>query len=772
MQQVAVNLAIGYDNDQLRSVNGPPGTGKTTLLKDIFAELVVQQARDIVELADKSIKGSGETKYYGNASIGVLPRKIVEKGIVVASSNNGAVQNIVNELPLLSGIDEEFIDAIHEADYFRNLSNAKLDSKWTEDDEGVKSEELIMEAAAGPDRFWGLFSLEGGKKENVNKIITALKHIVKYLEEEYEPDSRAYDEFRKKHEEICKYRKSRQESVCEIDKLHELKERLLDRSKHYPVESDNRKEQVDADREKFNEEIQSLQNEIAGLNEAKIKRQKLAGNVRVEINGTNQLIEALRLQKPGLFQFCRKKEYNQKMKMYSDKLQEILQSEQKLVNEIAEIEIKIEKDNRSVERYKKNILQEDEKYRIWKLKKEEELESYKKEISLLEKKVLAFGIPVLDFSASYETLQLSNPWFDIEYRRMQSLLFISALKVRKQFLYENRKNVKAAYIIWSKQKNYLERRKVISEAWNWINMTIPVISSTFASFSRMCAYLDKETIGYLFVDEAGQALPQASVGAMLRSRKMMVVGDPSQIKPVLTLDEGILGLLREHYGVSEKYLSENASTQTLVDAAGRYGFYKDREKEDWIGIPLWVHRRCKHPMFDIANEISYGGNMVQGVKQQGRAAWYDIIGEASDKYVAEQGLFLRERILEISRENPEVLDPSKKDVIYVISPFKNVAYELSRELQKIGFTRYDNGKPTNVGTVHTFQGKEAPIVFLVLGADEKSKGAANWAMGTENPNIMNVAATRAKEEFYVIGSRKLYQNLDSDVINITCRILE
>ena len=64
----------------------------------------------------------------------------------------------------------------------------------------------------------------------------------------------------------------------------------------------------------------------------------------------------------------------------------------------------------------------------------------------------------------------------------------------------------------------------------------------------------------------------------------------------------------------------------------------------------------------------------------------------------------------------------------------------------------------------TFQGKEAPIVFLVLGADEKSKGAANWAMGSKNPNIMNVSATRAKKEFYIIGDKKLYSNLCSDVI--------
>lgn len=47
MQQVAVNLSLGLDQKPLRSVNGPPGTGKTTLLKDIFADLIVTQAYDM-----------------------------------------------------------------------------------------------------------------------------------------------------------------------------------------------------------------------------------------------------------------------------------------------------------------------------------------------------------------------------------------------------------------------------------------------------------------------------------------------------------------------------------------------------------------------------------------------------------------------------------------------------------------------------------------------------------------------------------------------------
>jgi superfamily I DNA and/or RNA helicase len=58
----------------------------------------------------------------------------------------------------------------------------------------------------------------------------------------------------------------------------------------------------------------------------------------------------------------------------------------------------------------------------------------------------------------------------------------------------------------------------------------------------------------------------------------------------------------------------------------------------------------------------------------------------------------------------------------------------------------------HVGTIHTFQGREADTVILVLGAPERSHtGAGRWAGAT--PNILNVAVSRARKNLYVIGSR-------------------
>ena len=272
-------------------------------------------------------------------------------------------------------------------------------------------------------------------------------------------------------------------------------------------------------------------------------------------------------------------------------------------------------------------------------------------------------------------MQLSNPWFDQSYRVAQSRLFLAALRVRKQFLYENRTHLRTAASVWNQQEKYLEQKSVIEAAWNWINLAIPVISSTFASFSRMCRNLGTETLGHLFIDEAGQALPQAAVGAIYRSRHVMVVGDPSQIK-----------------------------------------------------------------------------RQVQGVEKNGKTGWFDVRGKANNKYVAEQGDFLVRKIQELMEQNPKIGDKKEKDVIYVITPFSNVARQLAKRLKEIHFIRYDDqDKPTNVGTVHTFQGKEAPVVFFVLGADQQSSGAARWAVS--EPNMMNVAATRAKEAFYIIGDK-------------------
>lgn len=773
MQQVAVNLSTGFDNNQMRSVNGPPGTGKTTLLKDIFAQLVVQQAYDIAKLPDHFIKGTEETIYFNHASIGVIPVPITENSIVVASSNNGAVQNIVNELPLSKEIDEVLIGELKQADYFLEISNAKLSSEWKEDENGKWQEELISESGQGEEQFWGVFSLEGGKADNMTNILMNINHIHKYLEEEYLPDEDVYEQFLEQYEEVTAIRTRAQTFADSIQVYQDCVQRLEQTRISYQKESERKENELYAELQILEETRQECIQQLGQLQPRQETIKSEAETVRGNRNRLEQFLQGYREQKPGLFAGKKAKEE------YRNKWNELMNRFMILENEDAECNRQARELDNSIKMYQVKLNQSEDKqtelqkdFVDWKNAEEGIISDLEKKIHEWERLRDSSGIEPLNMDQEYDDLQMSNPWFDESYRIAQSKLFVAALRVRKQFLYENRKNIRAAVIVWNQQEKYLDQKPVIEAAWNWINMTIPVISSTFASFSRMCKNLGVQTLGHLFIDEAGQALPQAAVGAIYRSRHVMVVGDPSQIKPVLTLDSNTLCMLGRNFGVTEKYLSASASAQSLVDAASRYGFYRkqDMSEDSWIGIPLWVHRRCQYPMFTISNTISYDGFMVQGMKNNGKTGWFDISGKANNKYVKEQGEFLLQKIKEMMDQNPKIADKREKDVIYVITPFSNAAYQLSQKLREIHFTRYDDsGRPTNVGTVHTFQGKEAPIVFFVLGADGQSSGAARWAVS--EPNMMNVAATRAKKEFYIIGDRKLYLGLGCDVVTDTDRII-
>lgn len=60
----------------------------------------------------------------------------------------------------------------------------------------------------------------------------------------------------------------------------------------------------------------------------------------------------------------------------------------------------------------------------------------------------------------------------------------------------------------------------------------------------------------------------------------------------------------------------------------------------------------------------------------------------------------------------------------------------------------------SIGTTHKFQGGEMETAILLLGGNPSNPGGIRWAGGT--PNILNVAATRAKLRFYVIGDKQLW----------------
>lgn len=373
----------------------------------------------------------------------------------------------------------------------------------------------------------------------------------------------------------------------------------------------------------------------------------------------------------------------------------------------------------------------------------------------------------LFFEREHEAIHLTAPWLPDDVHRMREDLFAAALVAHKAFIDASASRLQhnLGILMSAMAAGALKspaHRELLPDLWSSLFMIVPVVSTTFASVRSMFGDMPPESLGWLLIDEAGQAAPQAAVGAIMRARRSIVVGDPLQIPPVVSLPEKLSAEICKFFDVDQiLWSAPSASTQTLADQASRFrsAFAADIGERE-VGLPLLVHRRCQNPMFDVSNAIAYAGQMVHaaGPKRPGLigsalgpSRWIDVNGGAETKWCPEEGEIVLRMLRKLAAS--QALDPD----LFVITPFKIVEQEMRRRLdgeadllRALGVRR-EGWSRDRVGTIHTFQGREADTVVLLLGAPKASQHRARqWAASP--PNIINVAVSRAKQNLYVVGS--------------------
>lgn len=296
-------------------------------------------------------------------------------------------------------------------------------------------------------------------------------------------------------------------------------------------------------------------------------------------------------------------------------------------------------------------------------------------------------------------------------------------------------------------------------------LVVPVISTTLASVQKFLKGVSSKQIGLLVVDESGQATPQSALGAIWRAKKSIIVGDPLQVEPVDTVPEVFKKIISQN--VPQEYKKGGLSVQVLADKLNKYGGYNG---DLWLGCPLVVHRRCISPMFDISNKVAYEGRMINQTKEPkdkkffiDETAWYDCKGaeKGNKDHTVEIQIKIATKLLESAIENYKTLGALD---IFFITPFVSVKNSLKTALGNLLREKFSDSEAiknwidSHCGTVHTFQGKEANEVAIVLGCDKNTgKAAAEW-IGA-GPNIINVAVSRAKYRLAVIGDYNLFKEI-------------
>lgn len=764
MQQAAINhsvteLAAGG----MVAINGPPGTGKTTLLRDVVAKVVLDRAVAMSKF-DRPVEafshitsmrtGPAYTHLYR------LHESLVGHEIVVASSNNRAVENISREIPSSSAIAS---DLDPPAQYFQSVSDA-------------------VAAGSGPIAdgvTWGLAAAVLGNSANRHAFAQSFYwhkkrgmslYLRAVLGQEI-GDGDADDSEGRRDDPTPSVIALEQPPRGEIDALERWqseRREFLAKLANVEVLRGQSQAAFDAVRRKP-AAVRQAEVAVADLlaaNEADVsaaekqqaaeRRHAKAAEAERKAAEDRNAIDRLR---PGFFArlFFTRSFRGWRARMAE--AHEVLVKARSLMRAAAEAE---EEAAHAASAARARVS-------ACELEKQKADAFLAKIIATIEAHRAKAGLNLADeafWAQDDSSLQLRSPWVFGEWQEARDALFVGAFALHRAFIDAAagplRHNLRAAIELLKGRGLQEQQEPARRSIWASLFLVVPVVSTTFASTARLFGPLGSEELGWLLIDEAGQATPQAAVGAILRAQRTVVIGDPLQIQPVVTTPPTLTRAIFSEFGVStEEWAAPEISAQTLADRVSWFGTeIKTDDGDVWVGSPLRVHRRCQNPMFKIANHVAYNGLMVYGTPPAtspigevlGESSWADNSeGDAVGKWSESEGrraADLLRKLLDAGLENPD---------IFFITPFRIVARQLREVIRsdRSVAARLPGGAwdwtQDRVGTVHTFQGKEADSVVIVLGAPASaSAGARHWA--GRPPNLLNVAVTRAKNRLYVIGN--------------------
>lgn len=783
MQQFAIGQVFDrLDVEGVFSVNGPPGTGKTTLLRDIFAENITRRARvlagyakagDAFQTRKVSINFEGIPEA---SDIALLRPELTGYEMIVASSNNAAVENISRDLPKAKAIGKtewRNHDGTHKFGYLQPIAHKVA----------AQNKKGEFDTLSSDDMPWGLISCATGNKTNRKVFLDRIRLPGANPEKPYpygleEPYAKGFSP--DKHQSVWLWRdryrgpsfadakasfiKADATVAQRVAALQTLADLCNELSAHTEASFTARTANRFADAQQTQWNKQSIFDVIA--RDLKFSENQLESLRQVEF--------LINKQRPGwLSRLLRRqsfKQYKKDLAVNHASQREHLLCKYELGPKRMTAQSDLNEANNALNAAHKSFTKRQAQW----LNKLKNLANLRKQFPQAQR-------PANLDDLEQDDWQRHGVWRDDELTRLRSELFAAALQLHEAWLAEVLRkwggfspNIIALCNLLSGKR--LKESRHALPIWQSLFMLVPVISSTFASIGSQFRDLGSNTLGWLFIDEAGQAVPQAAVGALWRCKRAVIVGDPLQIEPVFTVPIKLIEALFKSSGLPDdlKITPDKVSSQTLADEANPLGtrIMMDGCKSQWIGSPLRVHRRCVDPMFGIANAIAYDNKMVYGFKERtppkealnlGQSAWVNVPGSTSFRQVVPSQITLVFQAVVALYQSLQQLPP-----LYIISPFKRIKIELIDMLSDVNRWKVELGHSASVptktalrdwcdkriGTVHTFQGKEESIVWMVLGCDDKTAGAVSWA--TSKPNLLNVAVTRAKHRFFMIGDETLW----------------
>ena len=251
----------------------------------------------------------------------------------------------------------------------------------------------------------------------------------------------------------------------------------------------------------------------------------------------------------------------------------------------------------------------------------------------------------------------------------------------------------------------------------------PIILTTNMSCDKLGE--GKNMFDLLIIDESSQCNIATSLLAIGRSKALLLVGDPNQLRPIILLDRVANQKYKEKYHVSNEYDYCTNSILDVMRNADRISKY----------IFLRYHYRCGKKIINFSNKRYYHSNLLTDfVNNDGELVFLNC----KNNNIIERNSAFEEAngIVNYIKRN------DIKDAM-IITPFVNQKNLLNKLLHDKNVD-----KSIEAGTIHSLQGSEKNVIIFSMAISPRtSKKTYEWLMN--NAEVLNVGVTRAKKKLVV-----------------------
>ena len=298
--------------------------------------------------------------------------------------------------------------------------------------------------------------------------------------------------------------------------------------------------------------------------------------------------------------------------------------------------------------------------------------------------------------------------------------------IEKEFISLSMDYLKKSLSIKYKNKRKVYTKNEISKNYNLFLKDYPVILST--TYSSRNTFDDNMKFDYIIMDEASQIDVVTGTLALSSSKYAVVIGDEKQLPNVIPNDIAIkTNQIFKDYNIDENY---NYSINSFLSSIKKV-------ITDVPKVILREHYRCHPKIINFCNKKFYNNELIIMTEDMNEEDVIKVIKTNKGNHSREKTNQRQIDIIKDELVNQDTID------IGIIAPYNNQVNLLRKDIKNI-----------EVSTVHKFQGREKDVIIISTVDDNISDFVGN-------PNILNVAISRAKKKliFIVTGNEITNTNI-------------